>query len=230
MDIEQEQGEAGDASPPNPAGPAISPHQLARRQFTRAGIGASGILLTLVSQPGMASEVCASPSSSMSGGLQSRHGQLPACTGMKAAYYQDSGSASDSTPDTTPQSANGQSRGVQSASAKSGSMHSAAGWPSQVSPSTAFGAVFACSGINASTFGQSTLGTIVNHASFDTSNLGVYMVATYLNIVSGRIGFLTAAQLQAIWYDWQSYGYYSPAAGVRWDAGRIVAYLSSTMA
>lgn len=30
----------------------------ARRRFTRAGLGATGVLMTLASQPGMAADVC----------------------------------------------------------------------------------------------------------------------------------------------------------------------------
>lgn len=234
MDIEHDHGEAGAAAPLEDAGTAMSAKDLARRKFTIAGIGASGVLLTLVSQPGMASEICASPSSSMSGGLQSRHGTLQTCAGKTPAYYSGSDFTNGSTLSANPQlieavSTNAQSVGKQSANIQNASIYSPAGWPSQVSPSTAFRTVFPCSGLNASTFGKSTLGAILHHAPFDTSNLGMYMVATYLNILSGRINVLTTPQLQAIWYDWQTYGYYSPTAGVKWDASRIVFYLTSTM-
>jgi len=106
-----------------------------------------------------------------------------------------------------------------------------AAWPSPCTPSTTFSSVFPCAGLTKETYGASstTLGLILSHQSFDTANLGMHLVATHLNILSGRIDFLTLSQVQAIWYDWQTYGYYSPTAGVQWSASDIVIYLSGTM-
>ena len=105
------------------------------------------------------------------------------------------------------------------------------GWPSPCTTSTKFNSVFYCAGLNKNTYGAATttFGLILNHQDFDSCNLGMHMAATYLNIKSGRIGFLTVTALQKIWYDWQRYGYYSPTAGVQWDATRIVTYLTGTM-
>ncbi|MBC7453892.1 MAG: hypothetical protein H7335_09330 [Massilia sp.] len=106
-----------------------------------------------------------------------------------------------------------------------------AGWPSPCTPGTTFSSVFPCAGLTKDTYGASstTLGLILDHQDFDTANLGMHLVATYLNILSGRIDFLTLSQVQSIWYDWQTYGYYSPTAGVQWRASDIVIYLSGTM-
>jgi hypothetical protein len=218
MDIEQEHGAAGTASPARPVETAMGRAGLSRRNFTRAGIGASGVLLTLASQPGMASEICTTMSGSMSGGAQSTAVKAVACAGRMPDYYK-SGILKNVAAVTNP-----------ATSMVDTGIQSAVGWPSQVSPATAFGSVFPCAGLNAGTFGKSTLGSVLNHESFDTTNLGMYMVTTYLNIVSGRIGFLTVSALQNMWQDCQNYGYYSPTAGVKWDASRIVTYLTGTMA
>ena len=224
MDIEQDHGDAGASSTPDPAGTTIAPKDLARRKFTMAGIAASGVLLTLVSQPGMAGTNCMALSSAGSNAMQSVQKMTQACAGKAPEFYQGGSTMSTNPQGIAPVSANAPSTGIQSIS-----MRSPVGWPSQVSPSTPFRTVFPCAGLNADTFGKSTLGAILKHESFDTSKLGMYMVATYLNILSNRTPFPTALQLQAIWYDWQTYGYYSPTAGVKWYAADIVLYLSGNM-
>lgn len=196
MDIEQAQGDAGKAAMASPVGTAISTRGLARRNFTKAGIGASGVLLTLVSQPGMASSICRSPSGSLSGGLESRV-PVTNCLGKIPGYY---------------------------------ASNSGANFPAGVLIDVKFGDVFACTGTNSATFGDksTTLLSILTEQSFDSAHLGMFMSATYLNIMAGRIGFLTVNQLQAIWSDWQSKGYYEPTAGTNWYASDIVTYLSGT--
>lgn len=71
------------------AGPApLSPKGAARRRFTRAGAAASGVLLTLQSQPAMATAVCRSPSGYLSGPLQSTRTTTPVtCAGRTPGYW-----------------------------------------------------------------------------------------------------------------------------------------------
>jgi hypothetical protein len=61
----------------------------ARRRFTRAGIGATGVLATLVSQPGMAQTVCTTPSGSLSNGLtmSQQPTPRPLCAGVSPGAY-----------------------------------------------------------------------------------------------------------------------------------------------
>ncbi|WP_338769383.1 hypothetical protein [Massilia sp. METH4] len=72
---------------PDNGKPDLSPEGAARRRFTRAGVAASGVLLTLHSQPGMAVEVCTTPSGYLSGGLQSFRGPPPTCAGRSPGYW-----------------------------------------------------------------------------------------------------------------------------------------------
>jgi hypothetical protein len=70
-----------------PAG--MSAKGAARRRFARAGAGASaGAILTLASQPAMATLVCTSPSGALSGNL-SRHNQAAACNGLSPGYWKN---------------------------------------------------------------------------------------------------------------------------------------------
>lgn len=194
MDIEQAQGEAGKTAPARQVGTAISSRGLARRNFTRAGIGASGVLLTLVSQSGMATAICRSPSGSLSGTLQS-HAPAPICSGVKPAYYSQNASA----------------------------------WPAGTASGTVFSSVFSVKPGTQYAADSTTFGSLLSgDQGVDPSSLGMYMVTTYLNIMSGRISFLTVAQLMQIWNELQSPGYYTPTAGVTWDVSQVVTYLSGT--
>jgi hypothetical protein len=57
----------------------------ARRRFAKAGVG-GGVILTLASQPAMATQVCLSPSAACSGNL-SKHNNTIACTGVSPGYW-----------------------------------------------------------------------------------------------------------------------------------------------
>ena len=72
------------------SGKALSPAGAARRRFTRnAGLGTTGVILTLVSQPGMAEAVCVSPSRQMSpGATTSLHPKvIVTCAGMGPSWW-----------------------------------------------------------------------------------------------------------------------------------------------
>jgi hypothetical protein len=69
---------------------SLTPAGEKRRRFTRAGIAASGVLMTVASQPGMACDICATPSGSLSGGLQSHRGPAPVCAGRAPTYWKGS--------------------------------------------------------------------------------------------------------------------------------------------
>ncbi|MGX9217170.1 hypothetical protein ACWV27_01975 [Massilia varians] len=100
------------------------------------------------------------------------------------------------------------------------------GWP--VSTKTLFGDVFSCSGRTASTYGATTLINMLSKRDFDKSNLGMHMTAAYLNVKSGKIGFLSERSLQQMWRELQTSGHYEPARGVFWDIETTKKYLEST--
>jgi len=100
------------------------------------------------------------------------------------------------------------------------------GWP--VASDKPFNEVFACSTKNAETYGTKTLLQIVQGCDFDKYNFGMQLVATYLNVMSGRIGFLSVQTLQKMWSQIQSPGYYTPAKGVYWSAEQTKRYLEAT--
>jgi hypothetical protein len=76
-----------------PAPTTISARGAARRRFTRAGLGATGVLLTLTSQPGMAHDICVPPSAAMSGKLKpavSGGAHTPICQAKDPDYWKAS--------------------------------------------------------------------------------------------------------------------------------------------
>jgi len=70
-----------------PTAPGLSPEGAARRRFARAGVGGSGIIMTLASAPGMATTVCRPPSGFLSGTWASNHPQAQSCYGGKPADW-----------------------------------------------------------------------------------------------------------------------------------------------
>jgi hypothetical protein len=63
----------------------------------------------------------------------------------------------------------------------------------------------------------------------DPTRMGQYLMASWLNVQSHRVNFLSVASLQEVWSDWSTKGYYAPMAGQRWFASDIVGYLYGTM-
>ena len=99
-------------------------------------------------------------------------------------------------------------------------------WP--CSTGKDFDDVFGCSTKNARTYGTKTLLEIVRGCDFDKYNFGMQLVSTYLNVLSGRIAFLSVPTLQKMWNQIQSKGYYEPAKGVYWSAEQTKRYLEAT--
>ncbi len=166
-----------------------------RRRFTRAGLGATGVLLTLNSQPGLAADlVCTAPSNALSGGLQSRQPQAGRCDGRSPGFWKN---------------------------------HD---WPPGVEREWSFDRVYPCIGTYRETYGEVSCYDILKHKKFDTANLGMHLMASYLNAMDGRTPFLPVDTLLEMWNQWQMRGYYTPAPDVQWNAADIVIYLQGTMA
>ncbi|MCC2973062.1 hypothetical protein [Massilia sp. IC2-476] len=99
-------------------------------------------------------------------------------------------------------------------------------WPCSIGKD--FDDVFGCSAKYAKTYATKTLYEIVRGCDFDKYNFGMQLVATYLNVLSGRIGFLSVPTLQQMWNQIQNQGYYQPAKGVFWSAEQTKRYLEAT--
>jgi hypothetical protein len=98
-------------------------------------------------------------------------------------------------------------------------------WPCERTKT--FGSIFSCA--TDSPYHACTLGDILDPKQWDSEGLGRHLVATYLNILSGKIDFLTVLMIQGIWNDLSRRGVYHPRAGVDWYAVDVVTYFKGTM-
>lgn len=97
-------------------------------------------------------------------------------------------------------------------------------WP--INRNTKFKAVFAVS--PNSPYWSVTMLTLLSPQPFDANYLGMYLVAAYLNALSGWTPFLTTETIKAMFAEFQAQGYFSPTAGVKWYGADIVYYLQQT--
>lgn len=184
----------------------------ARRRFTRAGVGAAGVILTLKSQPGMAgTAVCTTPSGFVSvaaagNRMLSHHPQTNACDYNRAhGFWKNHEDV----------------------------------WLrfTGVDSNTQFGKVFPASG-RTSELSEYTLYQIVkrdDHAikRADANNVALHTVTAFLNARaarnSGGVSILPEDVVLRIWTDYANTGVYVPTAGAQpWDGAQIAAYLEST--
>lgn len=200
--LHPEDGDTGNGGAAGASPTELSASGLSRRGFTKLGMGAGGVILTLASQPGMAQTVCVSPSQSLSKWSSSHVGVPVRCAGLSPGGWVDH--------------------------SKKSFRSNAPVWPAPQDRHTMkFGAIFAC-GARAD-YGSALMDTMLTPQNFDKYNIGRHFAATYLNIMSNRINFLTVPAVQNMWYEWLNNGVYHPTAGVSWDGEAIVAYLKKTM-
>lgn len=209
---QQDRASGEPAAPPAP----LTASGNARRRFTRAGLGASGVLMTLASQPGMAATVCASPSGSLSNGLQSSHkpDNPLTCGGNSPGFYANNPSGWPSNPVAT--------------------LHFKDVFPVNASQAALgeLSLLEVFKTVDNKNGGKGGKGAYKSE-DIDPHNVASHVLAAYLNIQTKRSTVLTETQLRAIWHEFQfngggKLGYYSPTAGVKWYGDDIVAYLKTT--
>jgi hypothetical protein len=99
-------------------------------------------------------------------------------------------------------------------------------WPIANRFTCKFSSVFTCR--PRSPYAPITMLNLLSPQDFDSSNLGMHLVAAYLNAMEGWTPFLTVERIQSMFSEWQATGYFSPTAGVNWSAAEIVDYLKRT--
>ena len=99
-------------------------------------------------------------------------------------------------------------------------------WP--IPTSTLFRNVFSCKGN--SPYYPCTMLNLLTPQQFDKDNLGMHLVAAYLNAMQGWTPFLEVTTLQSMFSEWQANGAFCPTATVQWNSAEIVDYLKSTQA
>ncbi|MCS0629247.1 hypothetical protein NX786_07875 [Telluria mixta] len=189
--------------------PSLTKQGAARRRLAKVGMGA-GVLATLESKSAMASMVCRSPSGSLSNGLAASHygTKAPACNGLSPGYWKQPQHAWPVSrdlkfTDVFYAASTGSVCPVRAASYDNGKYYE---------PGSYFCA---------------KLEDMLNPQPFDTNNVGMHLVAAYLNIQQKLVGFLELNDLQTMWSELQTTGRYSPTAGVYWDNAQVANYLAS---
>lgn len=184
-----------------------------RRRFARVGAGASGVLMTLVSQQGMACAFCRAPS-----GYQS---------------IKDNPSAAVSKPVNSKLACEGWTPTR---------WHNLCSSSSTPWAATLFNTGFDCKTGNATivAIGSKSAQYLVglsNPTSATAANaknqayiLAMWLTAAYLNVAYKKSEFLTVEHLQGIWNGYKKNGTYTPTAAVKpWDWNDMIIYLSGTM-
>jgi hypothetical protein len=197
--------------PPAPAQPpvidaALGARGASRRRFARAGAGATGVLLTLTSQPGMACSICRSPSGYQSvmtnptAAVSNRPKNSVTCNGWNPRQWHANLGTWKTTQFKTAFSCANKEIGDATAEMLL-SLCQAPAWNQQ----------------SAVTRTQSSV-------------LAMWLVAAYLNVQYGKSSFLKIEILQGIWREFELTKTYTPTAGVTpWKYADIIVYLSGTM-
>lgn len=199
-----------------------------RRRFTKSGLAVSGVLLTLASRPSLGAVVCNSPSGFLSGNA-SQHGTPQTCSGLTPDYWgTHGGGEGGAQPNMWP------------SPYQPGTCGSTCRDWSHWSNGTKFSSVFSCTNHGLKyknipgvypTKQYSMMQVIWLGGGGDPYQLGAHIVSALLNAQSGKTpaSVLGVTAVLIMFKEWDLTGYYSPTAGVQWDAGQIVTYLKSTM-
>ena len=166
----------------------LTPKGASRRRI--AGLGLSGVVMTVASTNAMAGLVCKSPSGALSGNLNSQAPGNVVCEGRSPGYWKN---------------------------------HA---WPSEVKKNHMFTQYFfPCSG----PLSNCTCKDVLSKQAADKHNVAMHIMATYLNVCSGKISFLTRQAVKDMWSEYAMYGSFTPAEGASpWSGQDLVDYLSST--
>jgi hypothetical protein len=100
------------------------------------------------------------------------------------------------------------------------------GWPIANRKTVKFSSVFTVP--PGSPYYTVTMYNLLDELEFDKFNLGMHLVAAYLNYKAGWSPFLTESRLQSMWTELSLNGYFTPTAGVKWSAEQVVYYIQQT--
>lgn len=203
-------------------GDAMTPPQVrnpSRRGFTRAGVGASAVILTLTSRSVLAQTACKSPSGFASANLSQHNHDAVACDGVTAANWLEPNRQWPVPKET---------RFVDIFGSSSLMFRTGA-------PQKFYDAFPSRADKKDLPPGQAAKSTSLDEATlFDALNGGETpfvvksIIAAYLNFRAGLNTYPTDLQAIAIFKEWQAKGIYTPSAGIKWSEDDIISYLGST--
>lgn len=219
MTMENSEHEETGGQPDN--GAAMTPPQVrnpSRRRFTRAGVGASAVILTLTSRSALAQVACKSPSGFASANLSQHNNETARCDGITAASWLDPNRQWPVPKETRFIDIFGSS-----------SLMFRTGTPQKfydAFPSRVDKKDVPPGQAKSTSLDEATLYEALNGS--ETPAVVKSIIAAYLNFKDGRNTYPTDLQAIAIFKEWQANGIYTPSAGIRWTEDDILSYLGST--
>jgi hypothetical protein len=209
-----------------------------RRKFTRAGFAGAGVILTLASRSALATGTGGKTPSGFCSVNTSSHGQPIPCDGRNADYWKNCKNQWPSSCSTKRRfsqefNCNGRSSTYyQSCNLVHLIDYDDIDRDSEYQPylSWKYGRFYSSfmNYYNNYNNSGSYKYTGKNGRNYDEAEIGRCVVAALLNCRSGRNKFLKEETIKAIFNEYQSKGYFTPTAGVKWYAADIVKYLKST--
>lgn len=190
-----------------------------RRRFTRAGVGASAVILTLTSRSALAQVACKSPSGFASANLSQHNAESVACDGITAERWLDPNRQWPIARETRFVDIFGSSSLMFRTGAPQ-KFYDA--FPSRVDKKD----VPPGQAAKSSSLDEATLYEALNGT--ETPVVVKFIIAAYLNFRDGLNAYPTDLQSIAIFKEWQSVGFYTPSAGIKWTENDIINYLGST--
>lgn len=196
-------GEALKSAEAAPHSAPLPPASLSRRRF--AGLGASGVILTLASQPAMATEVvCASFSGSISAHASQTAG-VTRCEGRSPGFWHKPENWVIAGTDPN---------------AMFKTVFTSAGKGGELIPYTLLE-------VNAPHLIKPKRGKPVH---IDDDNVAMHIVATLLNVRSNKVTFFTEESVMGMWTEYATTGFYIPTAGATpWSGAQLVTHLKERM-
>jgi len=189
-----------------------------RRHFTKSGLAASGVILTLASRPVLANFVCKSPSGYISGNT-SNHFKDQLCFGNYPDYYANNPQAWGGTqylPGTyNNNKENSNSNGSSNINGNPSSQNNVDNWVG----GTQFQEAFPGS--------RRYPGRSMMQVLWMQDPMGGYLCAALLNAALGLTPPLTETKIVEMQLEYETKGYFEPTAGVHWFKGDIILYLET---
>lgn len=199
MEIKPQAGQPEEVPVAAPVAEELSSKGLARRRFSKTGIG-SGLVVTLASQPGMASSVCKPPSGCYSKGLINSHKPAPSSSGMPPEDWCN-------TANWPSPCSRSRTFGADFTCTSSSYRHATT--------------------LNILNSKFTTNGSVQSSNKMKIARL---CAAALMNVKANRSSsFLTDTVVKSLWYDYDRYTYYKPNATAKWYEAEILFYLTGTM-
>ena len=209
-----------------PREPAIADRT--RRRLLQGGLAATP-LLTLVSRPVLGSVQCVRGSvfDSMPA---SGHGPQTVCSGHGPGYWKQSHHFDEWPAPYVPGSLRDSGQGGEQHGngklPKGVALQAVSVASTNLNPeSTRFNNAFSPSPYSGST----TLLDVLDMGGGPPNDVARHIVAALLNAAAGLTPVLEVHEVQNIWYEYATVGYFEPQAGIKWYHEEIVDYLMSTM-